>query len=55
MISQGTLTCYQLGDVPTDDPDSAGTEEPTVTYLGGTIFCDGFESGDVSFWSTSTP
>jgi hypothetical protein len=53
MTSQATLSCTQLGDVLTDDPDVTGGADPTAVIWG--IFCDGFESGDTQMWSNTSP
>jgi len=51
--SQATLSCTQLGDVLTDDPDITGGSDPTtVTWC---LFSDGFESGDTSMWTNTVP
>ena len=54
MTSQATLSCYQLGDLLTDDPDVGGGSDPTTIVLDH-LFCDGFESGDTDIWSNSVP
>jgi len=54
MTSQATLSCYQLGDLLTDDPDAGGGSDPTTVILDH-LFCDGFESGDTDIWSSSAP
>jgi len=55
MTSQATLSCYQLGDVLTDDPDVGGGNDPTTIVFEGSVFCDGFESGDIDLWSNAVP
>ncbi len=54
MTSQATLSCYQLGNLLTDDPDVGGSADPTTTVLDHR-FSDGFESGDTDMWSNAVP
>ncbi|MCD4748338.1 MAG: DUF1565 domain-containing protein [Thermoanaerobaculales bacterium] len=52
MTSQGTLSCYQLGDLLTDDPSVGGDSDPTTTILSS-LFSDDFESGNTDEWSNA--
>ena len=54
MTSQAILSCTQLGNLLTDDPDVGGSADPTTTVLDH-LFSDGFESGDTDMWSNAVP
>ncbi len=53
IVSQATLSCYQLGAVLTDDPDVLGDTDPTSTTLSMSLFSDDFETSDTSLWTST--